>query len=65
MNFVVNYIFSIFVLVITYTNAKSENTYLKYSPIRGCTFLAEKSVIGISDDPSSIGLLYFYEKTYK
>ena len=57
-------IFLIFVSVIINTNAKSENTYLKYSPREDATFRAEKSVIGIGDNPSSIGLFYFM-KTIK
>lgn len=59
MKFVNPYIFIIFVLVIGNTNAKSENIHLKYSPREDASFLAEKSVIGIADNPSSIGLFLF------
>lgn len=43
-------------MVISYINAKSENTYLKNSPKEDAPSFVEKSIIGVCDDPSSIGL---------
>lgn len=57
-------IFCIFVLVISNYNAKSENTYLKNSPARGCTFPSVNSVV-IADNSSSSGLSYFTMKNYR
>lgn len=54
-------IFLIFALTIINCNAKSENTYLKYSPIRSRTLLSVNSVM-VGDSPSSIGLSFFMKK---
>lgn len=50
-------IFLIFILTIINSNAKSENTYLKYSPIRRCISPSVNSVV-VGDSPSSIGLIF-------
>lgn len=49
-------------MVITSYNAKSENTYLKYSPARSCILPMVNSVVA-GDNPSSTGLLYSQMKS--
>jgi len=60
-----SYIFLIFALIIDNVNANSENRHLKNSPKEDAPFQSEKSVIGIVDNPSSIGLSYFMENLIK
>lgn len=56
-------IFFIFALYIINDNAKSENTYLKYSPAWSCILPSVNSVV-VGDIPSSAGL-FFPMQQYK